>query len=334
VRIHRSRPGSGFTLIPNETLRDERLSFAARGHLAYLLSLPDLWKTSADEEADRARRLRPKRKGEGREAMRAIYTELKKAGYMRLVRSADAATGRWKTETHLFDRPQSGADSPEPADAGQTDDHTGGTSVTEVRVTDSPESRMSVPPAQTQEPVDNPNGYHPEYADDVLPGRTDIRETGQSGTRHVGNPTPGEPYVKTEDLLRSTDNEDPHSAGVRVGDPIADKEQPIANSQTPRVPDGPETLADDAQHIPPSVQVQSPATGRNARAGNGAAPDSDEDSDFAHPNGQADTVGPNPPPAASDATTSPDSSDAEDHRRRVLDDFAAWIREHPEAVTP
>ena len=93
MKIHRSAPAGNFAIIPNETLRDERLSFAARGHLAYLLTRPDDWKTSADDEAERARGLRAKR-GEGREAMRRVYKELKDAGYMHLVRSADAS-GRW-----------------------------------------------------------------------------------------------------------------------------------------------------------------------------------------------------------------------------------------------
>ncbi|HEY7296049.1 MAG TPA: hypothetical protein VH916_13475, partial [Dehalococcoidia bacterium] len=94
MKIHHSRPGAGFTRIPNETLRDERLSMAARGHLAYLLSRPDDWATNADAEARRARTLRDKR-GEGRRAMRAIYAELKQAGYLHSARVA-GPLGQWK----------------------------------------------------------------------------------------------------------------------------------------------------------------------------------------------------------------------------------------------
>jgi hypothetical protein len=56
-----------------------------------------------------------------------------------------------------------------------------------------------------------------------------------------------------------------------VGDLIADQaaaphqEQPIANSQKRRVHDGRGVVADDAQTIPMPVQVQIPATDRNAR---------------------------------------------------------------------
>lgn len=103
MRIHRSTPAGDFTIIPNETLRDERLSFAARGHLAYLLSRPDDWRTNADAEAERARRLRDKR-GEGRVSMRAVYKELKDAGYMVLVK-APGKGGMWTTETHVYNRP-------------------------------------------------------------------------------------------------------------------------------------------------------------------------------------------------------------------------------------
>src|SRR5689334_11157000 len=125
MRIHHSRPGTGFALIPNGTLRDERLSLAARGMLAYLLSLPDGWNTTADAESRRARQLRGRR-GEGRDAMRRIYAELKEHCYVRYVRTQD--NGTWSTELHVFDRPD-----------------------TDVRLTGVPETRTSVRPAEMPE---------------------------------------------------------------------------------------------------------------------------------------------------------------------------------------
>lgn len=278
MKIHHSRPAAAFTVIPNATLRDERLSFAARGHLAYLLSLPDGWKASADNEAARARKLRPKRNGEGREAMRAIYAELKKAGYLHSVRVA-GALGRWKTETYLYDRP-----------------------VTDVRLTDSPESRTSVPPAGTPEPVDNSSAYPWEYPADVSPVRTDVRVTGQSGSRHVGEPTPGEPYVKQKTDYVSTEDEDPHGDLVRAGDPIADKEQPNANSQaSSHWPgnDGP-----DAQQCPPA-DSESTTDGHHAREtanGGGRMNGHSGDDEF------------------------------EERRRQAQNALTEWERAHPEAV--
>jgi hypothetical protein len=157
VRIHRSNPAEDFTIIPNETLRDERLSIAARGHLAYLLSRPGDWKTSADDEAERARGLRSKR-GEGREAMRRVYRELKDAGYMHLVRSADAS-GRWSTETHVFDRP-----------------------CTEVRLADAAKAVPRAAPAETESPQVAPTYGSPGVGSPAV-GSTDRRFTRTSRTK-------------------------------------------------------------------------------------------------------------------------------------------------------
>jgi hypothetical protein len=102
-RIHRSGPESDFAIIPNETLRDPRLSYRARGILAEVLSRPDDWITSADSTAARARRERDK-PGEGREPMRAAFAELKAAGYLHSKRRRDSR-GRIITELHWYDRP-------------------------------------------------------------------------------------------------------------------------------------------------------------------------------------------------------------------------------------
>src|SRR5688500_4818840 len=76
LRIRRSKPISGFTILPNDTLRDDRLSYAARGVLAELLSRPDKWETNADALSERARRNRGDIVGEGRRGMRAAFAEL------------------------------------------------------------------------------------------------------------------------------------------------------------------------------------------------------------------------------------------------------------------
>ena len=55
MQIHRSRPGARFVTIPNETLRDPRLSYVARGVLAEILSRPDDWSTTADAMWARAK---------------------------------------------------------------------------------------------------------------------------------------------------------------------------------------------------------------------------------------------------------------------------------------
>jgi hypothetical protein len=113
VRIHRSRPAERFTIIPDGTLRDPRLSYLARGVLAELLSRPDDWDTSADAMWRRGRHERGEA-GEGRKVLRDAFAELEAAGYMNRVRFR-ADGGRMATQIHVYDD----------VSAGRTDDQTG-----------------------------------------------------------------------------------------------------------------------------------------------------------------------------------------------------------------
>ena len=104
MKIHRSRPESGFVQIPNETVRDPRLSYLARGVLAEILSRPDDWRETADSIWHRARNERGKA-GESRAIMRAAFTELAEAGYLhRQVRSR--GRNALATDLHVFDAAQ------------------------------------------------------------------------------------------------------------------------------------------------------------------------------------------------------------------------------------
>ena len=86
-----------FTIIPNRALRDPHLSYRARGVLAYVLSMPDNWRTNAETLA---------RQGvEGRDAIRAALNELIAVGYARRVKSQDER-GRYTTELHFYDYPK------------------------------------------------------------------------------------------------------------------------------------------------------------------------------------------------------------------------------------
>jgi hypothetical protein len=139
VIIHRSHPESQFVQIPNETIRDRRLSYLARGVLAELLSRPDNWQTSADALWRRGRSERGSA-GEGRSVVRAAFTELEAAGYLYRARTR-GERGRFVTVLHVFDAPDgqaawraaagflslpAGNPPPEDVSAGRTDDGTGG----------------------------------------------------------------------------------------------------------------------------------------------------------------------------------------------------------------
>ena len=97
--IRGPRPEGHFTILRNVVLRDERLSFRARGILACVLSRPDDWRTTSETLA--------KQSGgrEGRDAIRTALKELEKAGYLRRYKVNDKATGQITTVTYIFDEP-------------------------------------------------------------------------------------------------------------------------------------------------------------------------------------------------------------------------------------
>ena len=94
--VRSPRPSGNFTVLHNATIRDPRLSWKARGILVYLLSLPDNWRTSAEDLARHA--------PDGRDSIRAGLRELETWGYLRRVKQRDD-TGRVRTITTVYDRP-------------------------------------------------------------------------------------------------------------------------------------------------------------------------------------------------------------------------------------
>jgi hypothetical protein len=100
VRIIRSPRPAQYELLDRRLLQDDRLSFRARGLLAYLLSLPDGWQTDSTKLARVAR--------EGRDAIRAALRELEQCGYLIRTRVTDPTTGTWSTEMVVRDTPEDG----------------------------------------------------------------------------------------------------------------------------------------------------------------------------------------------------------------------------------
>jgi len=85
-----------YTSIDRGTLNDKRLSYRARGILAYLLDKPDDWKTNADAIAAAGR--------EGREAVRRALGELEALGYLER-RKWRGKSGQWLSEWTVLERP-------------------------------------------------------------------------------------------------------------------------------------------------------------------------------------------------------------------------------------
>jgi hypothetical protein len=87
------QPADQFSLLPNALARDARLSFRARGVMAYINSHADGFHLNADSLA---------REGtEGRDAVRTAMNELIECGYLRRVRHQDE-DGQWRTDINVY----------------------------------------------------------------------------------------------------------------------------------------------------------------------------------------------------------------------------------------
>jgi len=94
--IHAAKPERDFTIIPNRVLRDDALSYRARGLLMYLLSQPEDWQISSGRLAIES--------GEGRDAIRRALMELRTVGYLELTREQDDR-GLWASHYTVTDTP-------------------------------------------------------------------------------------------------------------------------------------------------------------------------------------------------------------------------------------
>jgi len=110
--IRRAARRQRFVIVDQATVEDTRLSWAARGLLAYLLSRPDDWKVLVNDLK--------KRGNLGRDGIYALLRELRSAGYVRFERNRDDQ-GRMRGGTYIVSEvPAPLTDSPDVAgpDAG------------------------------------------------------------------------------------------------------------------------------------------------------------------------------------------------------------------------
>lgn len=98
MQIHRSAHRRAYTVIDNAALQDNRLSFAARGVLGYLLS-------RFDGERIDVRKLAALCKT-GRQQIANALDELKTCGYYVVERVQDPETGRVTTRTFVYENPE------------------------------------------------------------------------------------------------------------------------------------------------------------------------------------------------------------------------------------
>ncbi|MDA2528548.1 DnaD domain protein [Bacillus cereus] len=97
--IIRVKKDSNYSVINNTALKDERLSWKAKGILAYALTLPDDWTFHISELARHAK--------DGEDSLRTGFKELKELGYVKRYPVRDGNTKkitRWDTE--IYETPQ------------------------------------------------------------------------------------------------------------------------------------------------------------------------------------------------------------------------------------
>lgn len=97
MSILRRHLSTGFTVLPTATLEDSRLSFRARGILAYLIAKPDSWKVRTESITQAGK--------EGRDAVRDAVKELKALGYYRVATERND-NGHLFSITEVYDTAQ------------------------------------------------------------------------------------------------------------------------------------------------------------------------------------------------------------------------------------
>lgn len=101
-----------FTIVSNDVVQDNRLSWKARGIFAYLWSMPDDWNFYETEVAKHA--------SDGRDSLRSGLTELKKFGYLKRERER-LSNGRLGSSIWILnDNPKSKVENPSPVSGNTT----------------------------------------------------------------------------------------------------------------------------------------------------------------------------------------------------------------------
>src|SRR5262245_974563 len=99
MSIYRSPRRQHWTVVDQQVINDDRLSFRARGILLWLLDKPDNWSCRSEAIIDAGK--------EGRDAVRSALQELLEAGYLQRQRVQDEK-GHWSTVTEVLEAPMPG----------------------------------------------------------------------------------------------------------------------------------------------------------------------------------------------------------------------------------
>lgn len=91
--IKRTKRTTNFSIISNDIVRHEKLSFGAKGLLCYILSLPDDWVLHKSYVQNTFK--------VGKHILRKLFDELEAEGYMHSL-SMIHANGRWQGRNYMF----------------------------------------------------------------------------------------------------------------------------------------------------------------------------------------------------------------------------------------
>ncbi|APQ14700.1 hypothetical protein BJP27_24305 (plasmid) [Pseudomonas oryzihabitans] len=140
------RPDTGFYILDRKIAEDERMSWAARGMLIFLLSKPDNWEVSVKHLINQTKNAVGK--SSSRDAVRVILKELETIGYLQ-VDQARQSTGRFEGVAYIVH------ESPVPGKLCEPGPGTGNPSP----VDDSPETDFPAPvkPASAKPEAENPH---------------------------------------------------------------------------------------------------------------------------------------------------------------------------------
>ena len=94
--VIRVQKNSNYVVMSKVGLHDDRLSWKAKGLLAYMLSMPNDWKFYDDELVKHAK--------DGKDALKSAIKELKQHGYMRRERRQNEQ-GKIEWETIVYEEP-------------------------------------------------------------------------------------------------------------------------------------------------------------------------------------------------------------------------------------
>lgn len=110
MAIIRSRREKNYTVLLNDGLRDQRLSFKARGLMAYMLSMPDDWKFYTKELVKHSDK-------DGRDSVRVGLKELEHCGYLKRQRKRSESGQFDSQDLLLVDTPAFSPETDYPAPA-------------------------------------------------------------------------------------------------------------------------------------------------------------------------------------------------------------------------